>query len=111
MALIDPRPPDSYPGPLLRTAGDYAWRLLVLGTVVYFAVKLLAHLYLAVIPFIVALLVTALLRPILGFFLRRGHVARALSTLATILAAGRSARRASSALVVIRAAERGPAAR
>jgi predicted PurR-regulated permease PerM len=98
--------PTSYPGPLLRIAGDYAWRLLILGTIVYFAVKLLTHLYLAVIPFLVALLVTALLRPILNFFLRRG-LSRGLATLATLLVAV-VVLGGVITLVVIRAAEQAP---
>jgi predicted PurR-regulated permease PerM len=69
---------------VLRTAGEYAWRLLAVGTVVYFAVKLLRQIPLAVVPFLVALLVTALLRPVLNFFQRRG-LGRGPSTIATIL--------------------------
>lgn len=76
--------PIRYPGAVLRTAGEYAWRLLAVGTVVYFAVKLLRQIPLAVVPFLVALLVTALLRPVLNFFQRRG-LGRGPSTIATIL--------------------------
>ena len=98
--------PHSYPGPTLRVAGDYAWRLLVVGTVVYFAVKLLSHLYLAVIPFLVSLLVTALLRPVLTFFRRRG-LNRGPATLATMLVAVVLLGGVIT-LVVIRAAEQAP---
>jgi len=98
--------PTAYPGPLLRTAGDYAWRLLIIGTVVYFLVKLLSHVYLAVIPFMVALLVTALLRPILNFFRQRG-MPRSLATLSTVLVAG-VVLGGVITLVVIRAAEQAP---
>ena len=70
-----PAPPSGssrYPGQTLRVAGEYAWRLIVVGIVLYFAVKLLRQLSLAVIPLVVSLLVTALLRPISDFFRRRG---------------------------------------
>jgi predicted PurR-regulated permease PerM len=87
-------------------AGDYAWRLLVIGTVGYFALKLLLHLGLVVVPFLTSLLVTALLHPLLAFFRRRG-VAAGPATLATVLVAvvllG-----GVIALVVIRAAEQAP---
>ena len=76
----------AYPGPLLRTAGDYAWRLLVLGIVGYFVVKLMTRLSLVVIPFVVSLLVTAFLRPIMDRQ-RRFGLPRVLATLATVLAA------------------------
>jgi len=99
-------PPISYPGPALRVAADYGWRLIVLGTVGYFLVKLLSHLSLAVIPFLVSLLVTALLRPVLNFFRRRG-LQRGPATLATILLAVIVLGGIIS-LVVIRAAEQAP---
>jgi predicted PurR-regulated permease PerM len=67
---------------------------------------LLSHIYLTVIPFIVALLVTALLRPVLNFFLHRG-LPRGLATLATILAAV-VVLGGVVTLVVIRAAEQAP---
>jgi predicted PurR-regulated permease PerM len=98
--------PPRYPGPLLRVAGDYAWRLLALGTVGYFGIRLLSHLSLAVIPFLVSLLVTALLRPVLTFFRRRG-LARGPATLATMLAAV-VVLGGVITLVVIRAAEQAP---
>ncbi len=95
-----------YPGQMLRVAGDYGWRLLVVGTVAYFSLKLLVHLGLVVIPFLVSLLVTALLHPIMAFFSRRG-LGRATATLATVLVAvvllG-----SLITLVVIRAAEQAP---
>ena len=76
----------SYPGQVLRTGAEYAWRLLAIGTVAYFAVQVLSRLSLVLIPFIVSLLTTALLRPLLTFLRRRG-LARGPSTLATMLAA------------------------
>jgi predicted PurR-regulated permease PerM len=76
----------SYPGALIRTVADYSWRLLAIGTVGYFAIKLLSHLSLVVIPFIVSLLAAALLRPVLTQF-RSWGLSRGLSTLATVFAA------------------------
>lgn len=76
----------AYPGAVLRVSGDYAWRLLVIGTVVYFAVKLLSKLSVAVIPLLIAILVTALLHP-LAARLRRAGMPRGLATVATMLTA------------------------
>ena len=83
---MTPGPERRYPGRLLRTSSDYSWRLLVLGALLYFAVRLLSHLAIAFIPFIVALLVTALLRPVLVWLRRRG-VPRGLATIASLLLA------------------------
>jgi predicted PurR-regulated permease PerM len=98
--------PAAYPGGSLRVAADYAWRVLAIGTVGYFALKLLERLGLVVIPFLVSLLVTALLHPLLAFLRRRG-LARGPATLATVLIAivvlG-----GVLTLVVIRAAEQAP---
>ena len=96
----------NYPGQMLRVGGDYAWRLLAIGTVGYFAIKLLSHLSLAVIPFLVSLLATALLRPILTFFRGRGFN-RGAATLATMLVAVVILGGVIT-LVVVRAAEQAP---
>lgn len=80
-----PRPPwTGYPGPALRLAGDYAWRLLAVGTVVYFGVQLLSRLSEVVIPFVVSILVTALLYP-LAQRMRRVGISRGLATVLTML--------------------------
>lgn len=76
----------AYPGPVLRTAADYGWRILVLGTVGYFTVRLLSRLSEVVIPFVVAILVTALLQP-LSRRLRRWGFPRGPATLLTLLVA------------------------
>ncbi|MGH9056340.1 MAG: AI-2E family transporter [Acidimicrobiales bacterium] len=96
----------SYPGPLLRTTADYSWRLLIVGTVVYFLVRLLSHLTLAVIPFLAAVLAAALLRPVMGF-LRRRQVPRGAATLVTVLVAA-FVLGGVLTLVVVRAAEQAP---
>lgn len=115
MTSIDtPRPgsdagsgrPAAYPGPLLRVAADYGWRILVLGTVGYFAIKLLSHLSLVVMPFVVSLLLTALLRPVFDLFRRTG-LSRAWSTVATMFSAVVVVGGLIT-IVVIRAAEQAP---
>jgi predicted PurR-regulated permease PerM len=59
---------------------------VVIGIVVYFGVRLLSHLSEAIIPFIVAMLVTALLRPVLQF-LRHHGVHRGVATILSVLLA------------------------
>lgn len=77
-------PGDRYPGPALRIAASYAWRLLLVGGSAYLLYRLVSHLLTAVVPFVVALLVCALLRPVLRFLRRRG-IPRAWATLLTML--------------------------
>ena len=93
MTATDPDPVEradtgrtSFPGPALRTAGDYAWRLIAVGTVVYFAVKLLSRLSEVVIPFVVSILITSALQP-LAHRLRRIGAGRGVATLLTMLTA------------------------
>ena len=87
-APADPTPPAPRPQPggIIRTVADYAWRLLAIGTVGYFVIKLLSHLSLVIIPFIVSILATALLQPLLARF-RSWGLPRGLATLATVLVA------------------------
>jgi predicted PurR-regulated permease PerM len=96
----------AYPGPLLRILGDYAWRLIAIGTVAYFGVKLLSRLSEVVIPFVVSILVTALLQPLAGR-MRRAGLGRGLATVLTMLSAvvivGGLV-----AIVVVRAAQQAP---
>ena len=82
-----PVPPQSnYPGPVIRVAGDYAWRLLVVGTVAYFGIELLSKLSVVVIPFVISILVTALLHP-LALRIRRAGSGRGVATILTMLTA------------------------
>jgi len=74
------------PGPLLRVAGDYAWRLIAVGVVVYFGIRLLSDLSLVVIPFVISLLVAALLSP-LAIRIRHAGAGRAVATILTMLVA------------------------
>jgi predicted PurR-regulated permease PerM len=48
----------------VRTASDWAWRVLVIGAAVYAVLRLLGFLSEVVIPVVVALLLAALLRPV-----------------------------------------------
>jgi predicted PurR-regulated permease PerM len=82
----DPSRLRAYPGAIIRTVADYAWRLLAIGALGYFVVQLLSRLSLVVIPFIVSILATALLHPLLAR-LRSWGLPRGLATLATVLVA------------------------
>jgi predicted PurR-regulated permease PerM len=57
---------------LLRQAAAWSWRLLVTGAAVYLAFRLADTLRLVVLPFIAALLFTALLQPFAGWLRRHG---------------------------------------
>lgn len=99
-------PPAQFPGVVLRVAGDYAWRLIVVGVVVYFGVRLLSSLSLVVIPFVISLLVAALLSPLAMRMRRIGAgrgVATALTMLVAVVVFG-----GLLTLVVLRAAQQAP---
>src|SRR3954468_20577334 len=68
----------------LVTVGGWAWRLLVIAILVYGFAKLVARLELAVIPFLIAILLTALLHPVKSR-LRRAGLGRGLAALVTML--------------------------
>jgi predicted PurR-regulated permease PerM len=70
--------------PLLANAAGWVWRLLVLAAASYALVWLLNKLYLLVLPLIAAILISALLRPVVNFFRRRG-LPRGLATWSTII--------------------------
>lgn len=73
----------------LRIAAAWAWRLLVLGVLTYYLVKLIGNLRIVVIPLAVALLLSALLAPAVRLLLRL-HVPRSLAT-AVVLVGGLAA--------------------
>jgi predicted PurR-regulated permease PerM len=77
--------PSQVPGWLQLTAG-WAWRLLVVGVVIYLAFRLASVLRLVVLPFIAALLLTALLQP-LTTRLRRAGLPALAATWCTLLIA------------------------
>ena len=68
----------------LVSVGGWAWRILVIGLVIYGIAKLAARLELAVIPFLIAILLTALLHPVKSR-LRRAGLGRGLAALVTML--------------------------
>lgn len=70
----------------LRIAAAWAWRLLVLGVLAYFALRVVALLNHVVVPLIIALLLTALLTPAVQA-LRRANLPPSLAT-ALVLVAG-----------------------
>jgi predicted PurR-regulated permease PerM len=57
---------------LLRLAGAWGWRLVLVGLVGYFSFRIAVALRLVVIPFLAALLVTALLQPLAARLIRAG---------------------------------------
>jgi predicted PurR-regulated permease PerM len=71
---------------LLADAAGWTWRLLLLALAAYLLVWLMEKLFLLVLPVFAALLVTALLHPLVDFFRHHG-LPRALATWATIIAA------------------------
>ena len=83
---------DGWPGPggpaqvpgWLKLAGGWAWRLLVVGVVIYLAFRLASALRLVVLPSVAALLLTALLRPLTNRLRRAGLPALA-ATWCTVL--------------------------
>src|SRR3954471_6485035 len=68
----------------LATVGGWAWRILVIAILVYGLAKLVARLELVVIPFLIAILLTALLHPVKAR-LRRAGLGRGLAALVTML--------------------------
>jgi predicted PurR-regulated permease PerM len=57
---------------LLQQAASWSWRILLTGLVIYFAFRLAVALRLVILPFIAALLLTALLQPAASRLRRRG---------------------------------------
>ena len=84
----DPRAPltGSTVSPALRIAADWTWRLLVVAVGVMGIARVLAEFTDLLVPILVALLLTALLAPLVGLLTRR-HVPRALASLACLLLA------------------------
>jgi predicted PurR-regulated permease PerM len=85
-------PPDSQVPRLLQQAAAWSWRLLLTGLVIYITFRLAVFLRLVVLPFIAAMLLSALLQPLYAR-LRKTGMAPLLATwcvflLAIILIAG-----------------------
>jgi predicted PurR-regulated permease PerM len=66
-----PHPDTRVPG-LLKVAAAWSWRLLLTGLVIYLAFRLVVFLRLVTLPFIAAMLGTALLQPLAAWLRRRG---------------------------------------
>ncbi len=71
---------------LLQELAAWSWRLLLVAVVVYVSFRLAVALRLVVLPFIAAMLLTALLQPITGWLRKRG-LPPLLATWCTFLAA------------------------
>jgi predicted PurR-regulated permease PerM len=89
---VAPPSPDARVPGLLQVAAAWSWRLLITGLVIYLAFRLAVFLRLVTLPFIAAMLLTALLQPFVAW-LRRHRVSPLLSTwcaffLALIVIAG-----------------------
>jgi len=72
--------------PWLEGAAGWAWRLLILGALIYVLIRLVSALRLVVLPCVAALLLTALLQP-LTLRLRRFGLPALAATWCTLLAA------------------------
>jgi predicted PurR-regulated permease PerM len=78
--------PDAQVPRLLQQVAAWSWRLLLIGLVIYITFRLAVDLRLVVLPFIAAMLLTALLQPLAGR-LRRNGVRPLLATWCTFLLA------------------------
>ncbi len=68
----------------VRVATAWAWRLLVIGALVYFLLKLLQLFVVLVAPVLIALLLVALVRPVTDV-LERARLPRGLAALVTVV--------------------------
>jgi predicted PurR-regulated permease PerM len=82
-ALVEP---EAQVPRLLRQLAAWSWRLLLVGLAIYVIFRLAVHLRLVVLPFIAALLLTALLQPLTAR-LRRAGMAPMLATWCAFLLA------------------------
>ncbi|MFE6103474.1 AI-2E family transporter [Streptomyces laurentii] len=76
-----PNPVDAVPWGM-RVAGEVAWRLLVLAGTVWILMKVISSVQLVVLAFVAALLITALLQPVVALLRRKG-MPRGLATAVT----------------------------
>lgn len=67
----------------IRVASAWAWRLILLGALIYLLLRLLGHFEVLVVPFLVAVLLVALTRPVTDFLSRA--VPRGVAALLTVL--------------------------
>jgi len=83
----EPVPSRDPPVPrMLQQAASWAWRILLVGLLIYVSFRLAVELRLVVLPFIAAMLLTALLQPLTSR-LKRAGMAPLLATWCTFLLA------------------------
>jgi predicted PurR-regulated permease PerM len=68
----------------LRIAGAWSWRLLVIGVVAWAVLRLVGEIKIVIIPLAIALLLSALLAPAVGWLLR-ARLPRSLATAVVLL--------------------------
>jgi predicted PurR-regulated permease PerM len=85
-AAVAPAPPASDVPRWLRVSAGWAWRLLLLAALLYVAGKVASLLYLVIVPFAAAILLTALLQPLTAR-LRRSGLGPLAATWCTLLLA------------------------
>lgn len=73
----------------LRIAGAWSWRLLAIGLVTYALIRIIGTIRIVIIPLVIALLLSALLAPAVGWLLR-ARFPRSLAT-ALVLVGGLAA--------------------
>jgi predicted PurR-regulated permease PerM len=66
------RPPEASVSRVLRQVAAWSWCLLLTGLIVYLSFRLAVQLRLVVLPFVAAMLLTALLQPSVAWLKRRG---------------------------------------
>jgi putative heme transporter len=67
----------------VRLAGAWAWRLILIGALIYLVLRLLGHFEVLVVPFLVAVLLVALTRPVTDVLAQA--MPRKLAALVTVL--------------------------
>jgi predicted PurR-regulated permease PerM len=75
---------DSVPMSVQRTAA-WSWRLLVIGAALAVMLWLIGSLKVVIVPIAVALLVTVLLSPLVGFFQRRLRMSRGMASATALI--------------------------
>jgi predicted PurR-regulated permease PerM len=81
--MPDSEPP-RHPGRALRTAADYGWRFLILAAVGYVLIRIFSPIFEVIVVVVAALLITALLHPVLVWLQNRG-LPRGFATVAALL--------------------------
>jgi putative heme transporter len=72
--------------PGLRVAAAWGWRLLILGVIIFYALKIVSVLSHVIIPLTIALLLAALLSPFVRILTQRLRLPRSLSTAIVVVA-------------------------